>query len=151
LDLIDWDDPSDPLRRQVLPLPEERVVLPDELRDPIGDEAHSPVPGIVHRYPDRVLFLLTAACAVHCRFCFRREFIGTPALTLRPDQFEAALRYVASHDEIWEVILSGGDPLVFPDPYLAGIFRRLRAIRHVRIIRIHARVPAILPQRLTTS
>src|SRR5262245_9390095 len=80
LDLIDWDDPSDPLRRQVVPLPEERAVLPNELRDPIGDEAHSPVPGIVHRYPDRVLFLLTAACAVHCRFCFRREFIGTPAL-----------------------------------------------------------------------
>jgi lysine 2,3-aminomutase len=149
LDLIDWTDPADPLRRQVLPWPEEHVALPDDLRDPIGDDAHSPVPGIVHRYPDRVLFLLTTACAVHCRFCFRREFIGKPARTLRRDQYEGALAYVAAHPEIWEVILSGGDPLVFPDAYLASVFRRLRAIPHVRVIRVHSRVPAILPKRLT--
>ncbi len=151
LDLIDWRDPHDPLRRQVLPLPDEDVVLADDLRDPIGDDARSPVPGIVHRYPDRVLFLLTATCAVHCRFCFRREFIGKPTRTLRKDQFEGALRYVAEHPEIWEVILSGGDPLVFPDAYLDTVLRRLRSIPHVRILRIHSRTPAIFPGRLTPA
>ncbi len=149
LDLINWTDPDDPLRRQVLPLPDEAVALPDDLRDPIGDDAHSPVPGIVHRYPDRVLFLLTATCAVHCRFCFRREFVGKPARTLRRDQFEGALRYLAERPEVWEVILSGGDPLVFPDAYLATVLGRLRAIPHLRIVRIHTRTPAIFPFRLT--
>jgi lysine 2,3-aminomutase len=149
LDLIDWEDPADPLRRQVLPLPEEQVVLPDDLRDPIGDDAHSPVPGIVHRYPDRVLLLLTATCAVHCRFCFRREFIGTPVRVLHADQLEAAFQYVREHQQIWEVILSGGDPLVFPDSYLARILARVRSIPHVRIIRVHTRTPAIFPARLT--
>jgi lysine 2,3-aminomutase len=149
LDLIDWFDPADPLRKQVLPGPEEAVVLPDDLRDPIGDDAHSPVPGIVHRYPDRVLFLLTATCAVHCRFCFRREFIGKPIRTLRPDHFEGAIKYIQSHPEIWEVILSGGDPLVFPDAYLAAVLRRIRSIAQVRIIRIHSRTPAVCPDRLT--
>jgi lysine 2,3-aminomutase len=151
LDLIDWSDPTDPLRRQVLPLPEEQSVLPDDLRDPIGDEANSPVPGLVHRYPDRVLFLLTATCAIHCRFCFRREFVGKPVRLLRREQFEAALSYIASHPEIWEVILSGGDPLVFPDRYLASVLARLRAIPHVRIIRIHTRTPAIAPARLSPA
>ena len=149
LDLIDWDDPDDPLRRQVLPLPDEAEILDDDLRDPIGDEANSPVPGIVHRYPDRALLLLTATCAIHCRFCFRREFIGKPMRTLHPAQFESALDYIAGHPELWEIILSGGDPLVFPDAYLAGVFARLRSIEHVKIIRIHSRTPAVLPQRLT--
>src|SRR5579885_937515 len=135
LDLIDWSDPDDPLRRQVLPSAAEQDVLPDDLRDPIGDDSHSPVPGIVHRYPDRVLLMLTATCAVHCRLCFRREFIGRPTRTLRPDQFGIALGYVAEHQEIWEVILSGGDPLVFPDRYLESVFGQLRAIPHVKIIR----------------
>jgi lysine 2,3-aminomutase len=151
LDLIDWSDPSDPLRRQVLPTADESVVLPDDLRDPIGDDTRSPVPGIVHRYPDRVLFLLTATCAVHCRFCFRREFIAKPIRTLRPEQLEGAIEYIRAHPEVWEVILSGGDPLVLPDAYLATTFARLRAIPHVRIIRIHSRTPAIFPDRLTTS
>ncbi|HEX5416451.1 MAG TPA: KamA family radical SAM protein [Chloroflexota bacterium] len=149
LDLIDWEDPADPLRRQVLPLPEEGVILPDDLRDPIGDDSHSPVPGIVHRYPDRALFLLTATCAIHCRFCFRREFIGKPIRTLRADQFAGALAYLGEHPEIWEVILSGGDPLVFPDRYLIDVLTRLRAIPHLRVLRIHSRTPAIFPARLT--
>jgi lysine 2,3-aminomutase len=149
LDLIDWSDPSDPLRRQILPLPDEQTILPDDLSDPIGDESHSPVPGLVHRYPDRALLLLTTACAVHCRFCFRREFVGVPARTLRPDHFEAALAYLASHPDVWEIILSGGDPLVFPDAYLTSVLRRLRAIPHLRVIRIHSRTPAVLPFRLT--
>lgn len=149
LDLIDWTDPGDPLRRQVLPTDKEQLSLPDDLRDPIGDDAHSPLPGLVHRYPDRALFLLTTTCAVHCRFCFRREFIGKPVRTLRKDQLEAAFRYLADHAELWEVILSGGDPLVFPDAYLAGILRRLREIAHLKIIRVHSRTPAIFPGRLT--
>lgn len=149
LDLIDWSDPDDPLRRQILPHPNEQVVLPDDLRDPIGDDSHSPVPGLVHRYPDRVLFLLTTACVVHCRFCFRREFIGKPIRALRADHFEGAIAYIRSHPEIWEVILSGGDPLVFPNAYLKQVMGRLREITHLKIIRIHSRVPAILPRRLT--
>lgn len=149
LDLIDWCDPADPLRRQVLPTAAELAVHPDELADPIGDDAHSPTPGVVHRYPDRALLLLTAACAVHCRFCFRREFVGQPARALSPAQFEAAFAYLARHDEIWEVILSGGDVLTLPDAYLAGVLARLRAIPHLRIVRVHSRVPAVLPARLS--
>jgi lysine 2,3-aminomutase len=149
LDLIDWRDPDDPLRRQVLPDPAELATAPDELADPIGDQAHSPVPGVVHRYPDRVLLLLTAACAVHCRFCFRREFVGQPMRTLSRPQLERAYGYVADHPEIWEVILSGGDVLVFPDRYLERVLVRLRAIEHVRIVRFHSRLPAVWPDRLT--
>ena len=151
LDLIDWKDPDDPILRQVLPLRDEALTLVDDLRDPIGDGPNSPVPGIVHRYPDRVLFLLTATCAIHCRFCFRREFIGKPVLTLRRAEYQAALEYVGTHPEIWEVILSGGDPLVFPDAYLRNVLGQLRAIPHVRIIRLHSRIPAILPSRLTVE
>jgi lysine 2,3-aminomutase len=149
LDLIDFADLADPLRRQVLPTADEWAVHPDELADPIGDDAHSPTPGVVHRYPDRALLLLTAACAVHCRFCFRREFVGQPARALSAPQLEAAYDYLARQDEIWEVILSGGDVLTLPDTFLAGALERLRAIPHVRIVRIHSRVPAVLPARLT--
>jgi len=151
LDLIDWRDPADPLRRQVLPDPAELASAPDELVDPIGDEAHSPVPGVVHRYPDRALLLLTTACAVHCRFCFRREFVGKPMRTLSREQLERAFAYLARHGELWEVILSGGDVLAFPDRYLEGVLGRLRAIEHVRIVRFHSRVPAVWPDRLTTA
>jgi lysine 2,3-aminomutase len=149
LDLIDFADPADPLARQVLPAPDEDEVAADELHDPIGDDAHSPVSGVVHRYPDRALLLLTAACRVHCRFCFRREFVGQPARALSREQFEAAFAYLAAHPEIWEVILSGGDLLTLPDAYLAGALGRLRAIPHVQVIRFHSRVPAVLPARLT--
>lgn len=148
LDLIDFADPDDPLRRQVLPSPDEELVAAGELHDPIGDDAHSPLPGVVHRYPDRVLLLLTAACRVHCRFCFRREFVGQPARALSKEQFEAAFAYLAEHDGIWEVILSGGDVLTLPDAYLANVLARLREIPHLRVIRFHSRVPAVLPERL---
>jgi lysine 2,3-aminomutase len=149
LDLIDFSDRHDPLLRQVLPSSEEAEVGPDELADPIGDEAHSPTPGVVHRYPDRALLLLTAACAVHCRFCFRREFVGQPARALSSRQLEAAYAYLAANEAIWEVILSGGDVLTLPDAFLASSLARLRAIPHLRIVRIHTRVPAVLPARLT--
>jgi lysine 2,3-aminomutase len=133
----------------VLPTAEEEAFAPGELHDPIGDDAHSPVPGVVHRYPDRALLLLTAACLVHCRFCFRREFVGQPARALSKEQFEAAFAYLAAHPEIWEVILSGGDVLTLPDAYLASVLARLRAITHVRVVRFHSRVPAVLPDRMT--
>jgi lysine 2,3-aminomutase len=126
-------------------------VAADELHDPIGDDAHSPLPGVVHRYPDRALLLLTAACRVHCRFCFRREFVGQPTRALSKEQFEGAFAYLAAHPEIWEVILSGGDVLTLPDAYLAGALERLRAIPHLRVIRFHSRVPAVLPERLTDA
>jgi lysine 2,3-aminomutase len=149
LDLIDWSDPNDPLRRQVLPDPNENEIAPDELTDPIGDDARSPLPGLVHRYPDRALLLLTQACTVHCRFCFRREFVGQPTRVLSREQLDAAFAYIVEHEELWEVILSGGDVLTFPDAYLAKTLARLRAIPHVRIVRIHTRVPAVWPERLT--
>ena len=149
LDLIDWSDPNDPLRRQVLSDAHENDVAPDELSDPIGDDARSPVPGVVHRYPDRALLLLTQACTVHCRFCFRREFVGQPSKVLSSEQLDAAFAYIAGHPELWEVILSGGDVLTFPDAYLAKTLERLRAIPHVRIVRVHTRVPAVWPERLT--
>lgn len=149
LDLVDWSDPDDPILAQVLPVVAEHDVLPDELVDPIGDDAHSPVPGIVHRYPDRVLFLITMSCVVHCRFCFRREFVDTPVRRLRKHDYEVALQYIAEHEEIWEVILSGGDPLALPDAALRTLFQRLRAIPHVKVLRIHTRVPAVFPERLT--
>ncbi len=151
LDLVDWSDPADPLMRQVLPTQDELMIHPDEVIDPIGDDAYSPVPGIVHRYPDRVLLLLTVACAVHCRFCFRREFIGQPMRALRREQEEAAFAYIDNHPEIWEVILSGGDILTFPDTYIARVIKRLRSIEHVQIVRLHSRVPAVLPARLTRN
>jgi lysine 2,3-aminomutase len=135
----------------VLPSAEEDAVGSDELHDPIGDDAHSPVAGVVHRYPDRALLLLTAACRVHCRFCFRREFVGRPARALSKEQFQAAFDYLADHPEIWEVILSGGDVLTLPDAYLASVLARLRAIPHVKVIRFHSRVPAVLPDRLTEA
>src|SRR3954465_5547276 len=110
--LIDRADPNDPIARQFVPHPAELAVQSEEHADPIGDDAHSPLPGIVHRYPDRVLLKLTHVCAVYCRFCFRREMVGPGAEPLAAQQLDAALDYIASHSDIWEVILTGGDPLV---------------------------------------
>src|SRR5262245_27947126 len=110
--LIDRADPHDPIALQLVPDPAELEVAPSETADPIGDHVHSPVPGVVHRYPDRVLLKLTPLCAVYCRFCFRREMVGPSAKPLTSQQLEAAFDYIENHPEIWEVILSGGDPLV---------------------------------------
>ncbi len=147
--LIDRADPHDPLARQFVPDAAELVAQPEETADPIGDDAHSPVPGIVHRYPDRVLLKLTAACAVYCRFCFRRETVGPGAKALTPQQVEDALRYVAEHDGIWEVILTGGDPLVLSPRRLETVMTRLAAIAHVKVVRLHTRIPAVDPERIT--
>lgn len=149
-DLIDPADPADPIARQFVPAAAELVTLPEERADPIGDDAHSPVAGVVHRYPDRLLLKLVHACAVYCRFCFRRETVGPGGPTLLEGAaLDAALAYVADHKEVWEVILTGGDPLVVAPRRLAGVMRRLAAIDHVKIVRFHSRVPVVAPERVT--
>ena len=150
--LIDPDDPNDPIARQFIPNAEELVRTPGENADPIGDYAHSPVSGIVHRYPDRVLFKLVHVCAVYCRFCFRRETVGPgKATALSQGAYDNALAYIRAHREIWEVILTGGDPLVLSPRRLAEVMAELAAIDHVRIIRIHTRVPVAEPQRISAE
>jgi lysine 2,3-aminomutase len=147
--LIDPDDPNDPIARQFIPAADELVTQADENADPIGDDAHSPVPGIVHRYPDRVLFKLVHVCAVYCRFCFRREMVGPgKANALSEDAYRDALAYIRSHQEIWEVILTGGDPLMLSPRRLAEIMADIAAIDHVKIIRLHTRVPVAGPARV---
>src|SRR5262249_52681000 len=123
---------------------------PEELADPIGDHALSPLAGIVHRYPDRVLLKPVHVCAVYCRFCFRRETVGR-ARALSRAELDAALDYVATHPEVWEVILSGGDPLVLSPRRLGAIAAALAAIEHVKVLRVHTRVPVVEPARVTPA
>src|ERR1700682_3994823 len=150
--LIDPSDPDDPIARQFIPRAEELAVKPGESADPIGDHTHSPVAGIVHRYPDRVLFKLVHVCAVYCRFCFRREMVGPgKATALSQGAYDNALDYIRAHHEIWEVILTGGDPLVLSPRRLAEIMADLAAIDHVRIIRLHTRVPVADPGRISAE
>jgi lysine 2,3-aminomutase len=147
--LIDPTDPDDPIARQYVPSADELAVQAGERADPIGDHAHSPVDGIVHRYPDRALLKLVHVCAVYCRFCFRREMVGPAKETaLSKSATAAALDYIRSHPEIWEVILTGGDPLMLAPRRLAEIMTELAAIDHVKIIRIHTRVPVADPARV---
>ncbi|MDQ0318378.1 lysine 2,3-aminomutase [Pararhizobium capsulatum DSM 1112] len=150
--LIDPADANDPIARQFIPDPAELIRLPEERDDPIGDAAHSPVPGIVHRYPDRVLLKAVHVCPVYCRFCFRREMVGPQGLgTLAPSEMDAAFEYIAGHPEIWEVILTGGDPLVLSPRRLRAITERLAAIDHVKVVRFHTRVPVVEPARLDAA
>ncbi|MFB9265506.1 lysine-2,3-aminomutase-like protein [Bradyrhizobium erythrophlei] len=147
--LIDAADPNDPIGRQFIPSVDELVEQPGENADPIGDDAHSPVPGIVHRYSDRVLFKLVHVCAVYCRFCFRREMVGPGKATALSDEaYRTALDYIRSHSEVWEVILTGGDPLMLSPRRLSEIMADLARIDHVKIIRIHTRVPIADPGRI---
>jgi len=148
VELIDPAEPNDPIGCQFIPDPAELDSRPEEMPDPIGDDAHSPVAGIVHRYPDRVLLKPVSVCAVYCRFCFRRETVGQ-GRALSRDQLAAALDYIRAHREIWEVILTGGDPLVLSPRRLATIVKALAAIKHVKIIRVHSRVPVVEPARVT--
>src|ERR1700759_5218216 len=150
--LIDPNDPDDPIARQFIPSAAELEMKPGERADPIGDDAHSPVAGIVHRYPDRVLFKLVHVCAVYCRFCFRREMVGPGKdSALSETAYVAALDYIRAHGEIWEVILTGGDPLMLSPRRLAEIMADLAAIDHVKIIRLHTRVPLPDPARITAD
>jgi lysine 2,3-aminomutase len=150
VELIDPADPRDPIARQFIPDGAELEARAEELRDPIGDDAHSPVAGIVHRYPDRVLLKPVDVCAVYCRFCFRRETVGQ-GHPLTRDQLAAALDYIGTHRDIWEVILSGGDPLMLSPRRLADIVKALAKMPHVKIIRVHTRVPVVEPARVTPA
>lgn len=148
--LIDPGDSQDPIARQYLPSRDELIPSAVESADPIGDHPHSPVPGVVHRYPDRVLLKLVHVCAVYCRFCFRREMVGPgKEQALSPEAIEMALDYVRAHPEIWEVILTGGDPLMLAPRRLGEIIGRLAAIDHVKVVRLHSRVPVADPARVT--
>ena len=150
LALMDEGDPGDPIARQFLPSPQELTILPQELSDPIGDAAHSPVKAIVHRHRGRVLFKIVAACPVYCRFCFRREMIGPgQENALSKEDFETALAYIAAHAEIREVILTGGDPFILSPRRVAEVTGRLAQIAHVKLIRWHTRVPVTDPGRVS--
>jgi lysine 2,3-aminomutase len=150
VDLIDPADPHDPIALQFVPDERELRSGAEESADPIGDDAHSPVEGIVHRYPDRVLLKLTHVCAVYCRFCFRREMVGPEGEgTLSAAELDAALAYIAGRPEIWEVILTGGDPLVLSARRLRELMARLARIEHVKVVRFHSRVPAVDPDAVT--
>ena len=148
--LIDAQDPRDPIARQFLPSEAELATRPEELADPIGDEAHGPVEGIVHRYPDRVLLKLTHLCATYCRFCFRRETVGPGASkALDGPALDAAFAYLEGRPEIWEVILTGGDPMVLSPRRLRDAMTRLAAIDHLKVVRLHTRLPVVDPAAVT--
>ena len=150
--LIDPTDPRDPIARQFVPDPAELDRQARESVDPIGDDPHSPVEGIVHRYPDRVLLKLAHVCAVYCRFCFRREMVGPGRRrTLSPAARAAALAYIGSRREIWEVILTGGDPLILSAARLRAVMDALATIDHVKVVRIHTRLPIADPRLITVA
>ena len=148
--LVDPADPADPIARQFVPDPRELLASPQDLADPIGDGAHSPCEGLVHRYPDRVLLKLVAACPVYCRFCFRREMVGAAkGGMLAAPAFAAALDYIRARPAIWEVILTGGDPLALSPRRLKAAIAAIAAIDHVKIVRLHTRVPVAAPDLAT--
>ncbi len=147
--LIDRDDPNCPIRRQVIPRIEEGWNAPEEMADPCGEDTHMPVPGLVHRYPDRVLFLVTDRCASYCRYCTRSRVVSGVGEQHLETQWEMAFKYLETHSEVRDVLLSGGDPLIFSDDKLDKILTRLRAIPHIQFIRIGSRIPIFLPQRIT--
>lgn len=144
--------PDDAIARQFLPDPRELDTLPEESVDPISDRRFTPVEGVVHRYPDRVLLKAVHVCPVYCRFCFRREMVG-PAGDglLAAEKLHAALAYIRAHTEIWEVILTGGDPLVLSPRRLERLIAPLAEIDHVKVIRIHSRVPLVDPERISDT
>lgn len=147
--LIDPADENCPIRRQVIPRIEETTTASWEMSDPCGEDSHSPVPGLVHRYPDRVLFLVTDRCASYCRYCTRARLVSNATGYDFHPEFDKQIEYIASHPEIRDVLLSGGDPLLFSDEKLEYLLSRLRAIPHVEFLRIGTRIPIFLPQRIT--
>lgn len=147
--LVDRDDPDCPIRRQVIPRVEETITSPYELSDPCGEDSNMPVPGLVHRYPDRVLFLVTDRCASYCRYCTRSRVVSGAGDQALETNYEAAFQYLEEHTEIRDVLLSGGDPLLFSDSKLEQILSRLRSIKHIEFLRIGSRIPIFLPQRIT--
>ncbi len=150
--LMDELDPGDPIRRSVVPVTAERTVSSGEKEDPLEEDADSPVPGLVHRYPDRVLFLVTDFCSTYCRYCTRSRLVGrSDARSFCRGRWEMALAYIESMPVVRDVLLSGGDPLTLPDEELEWLLSRLRRIPHIEILRIGTKVPVVLPQRITLS
>jgi len=147
--LIDPADERCPIRRQVIPRIEETHTASWEMSDPCGEDSHSPVPGLVHRYPDRVLFLVTDRCAAYCRYCTRSRLVSNASGYDFHPEFDKQIEYITQHPEIRDVLLSGGDPLLLSDDKLENLLGRLRAIPHVEFLRIGSRIPTFLPQRIT--
>ncbi len=149
LSLIDTDDPHDPIRKQSIPTFNELYISPDDLQDPLHEDSDSPVPGLTHRYPDRVLFLITDMCAMYCRHCTRRRFAGQRDAALPTERIDKAIDYIARTPQVRDVLLSGGDALLMSNDKLEYILKKLRDIPHVEIIRIGTRTPVVMPQRIT--
>jgi len=150
-ELIDPANPADPIAAQFVPSGAELEVADEERADPIGDARWSPIPGIVHRYPDRVLLKPTVLCPVYCRFCFRREVVGKRPAVLDQPALERAFEYIRQRPEIWEVIVTGGDPFVLAPRRLTEIVRTLDQIPHIAVIRFHTRAPVVDPRRVTPA
>jgi lysine 2,3-aminomutase len=149
--LMDPASGNCPIRRQAIPRVEECHLSKNDMVDPCGEDKDSPVPGLVHRYPDRVLLLVTDQCAVYCRYCTRRRLVGANERSITQGNFEEALKYLKSHRKVRDVLLSGGDPLLLENERLEELLSRLRAIPHIELLRIGTRVPVSLPQRVTTG
>jgi lysine 2,3-aminomutase len=149
ISLIDPDDPNDPVRKQVVPTAGEMVPFTAMMEDSLSEDRHSPVPGLVHRYPDRVLMLVTTQCASYCRYCTRSRIVGDPSATFSRAEFEMQIEYLKRTPQVRDVLLSGGDPLVLAPKILEEILRRLREIPHIEIVRIGSRVPVFMPMRVT--
>ena len=147
--LIDPDDPDDPIRKQVVPTAGEMVPFTSMMEDSLAEDRHSPVPGLVHRYPDRVLMLVTTQCATYCRYCTRSRIVGDPSATFSRSDFEMQIDYLKRTPQVRDVLLSGGDPLVLAPKLLEELISRLREIPHIEIVRIGSRVPVFLPMRVT--
>jgi lysine 2,3-aminomutase len=151
ISLIDPEDPDDPIRKQVVPTEAEMVPFTSMMEDSLAEDRHSPVPGLVHRYPDRVLMLVTTQCASYCRYCTRSRIVGDPSATFSREEFALQIEYLKRTPQVRDVLLSGGDPLVLAPRILEQVLRALREIPHIEIIRIGSRVPVFLPMRITNE
>ncbi len=149
LSLMNPDDPQDPIRKQAIPTSAELYFAPEDLADPLHEDTDSPTPGLTHRYPDRVLLLLTDQCSMYCRHCTRRRFAGQNDTAQPIERIQKAIDYIRNHPEVRDVVLSGGDPLTLETDYLERILRELKTIPHLEIIRIGSRTPVVMPQRIT--
>ncbi len=147
--LMDPDDPTDPVRMQAVPTPAELVIHAEDLEDAVSEDFDSPTPRITHRYPDRVLFVVTEMCSMYCRHCTRRRLVGGTEDIVAKTEIDNAIKYIERSPEVRDVLISGGDPLVLSDEQLESILERVRAIDHVEIIRIGSRMPVVCPQRIT--
>jgi len=151
LSLIDKDDPNCPIRKQAIPTSAELNISENDLADPCGEVKDEVAPGLIHRYPDRVLFLVTDLCAMYCRHCTRRRIVGQVETSLTIEQMEPAFSYIRKNKKVRDVLISGGDPLILSDEKLEAILKKLREIEHVEIVRIGTRIPVSLPQRITPA